>query len=762
MKKLFAIILVITMALTVAVFNPITANAQTDAAEKRSMQRLMDLGVFTATAPDKMDLTRVVTREELAVALILLTGKEDKVTLFKNSSLFSDVPATRASNGYVNAAVKLGYMSAMPDGKFHPAEKVTFAQTAKIIGKLLKYDDYNVTGSYPDNYLTLLKNLGILESISYSANNGVTRGQMAVMLDRMLETKTFGGSQKFIETLAFFKNLIILDNKTISPKADVRRLLTDSGAYYMAAGVKIPDAGKKYIARMKDGQVVKLALANMTFTELSIKSMTSGTAALNNGSKFSLPANPTYYYKGRPVDFDTVINAIKANSSVILGADKDGTQYGVLFDPVTSTPRVITSAMVGLPLESQYSGFLIDRAGKYVSPSQIEVNDVVYEVTDIWKKNCYVLVHSNTVSGKITAILPNKVSPKSLEVDGKSFALSEDFPVDKLNGSASIQVGETAKVLLGSDGKAIDLVMAGDSDNESYALVVNAYALNSNKSEDFGTKYDYVTLLHTDGSKKTYRANASMNQFRGRLVRYSIIQTGKEYDTVDLTQFDYADTKVYRINKEDRMLGDYYVAGDAAMFNIVDANSAGEVQASVIKWSDLSDGYLLEGKVRYLHTSGDFNDIDVLLFDNALNDGIKYGLVVEKNSGYSPATGTIETVSVLINGQVYTYTGSQVGVFINSPVKVRMINNTITGIEYAITPTASSKAIQAVDASRIRIGGSVYSYHKDLVIYKLQDDSNWVKLSSSELKKGEEQREVTVYLDKPLNYGGKVIMITVR
>lgn len=763
MKRIIALLLCVTLLISLTAIDTMAASATVASPEAESMQRLMDLGIFSSTAPDKMELSRAMTREELAAALVRINGKEDKITLFKGTVLFSDVPASHWSNGYVNTASKLGLMTAMADGKFHPNEKVTFAQVAKSIGKMLKYEEFYLTGSYPENYLSLLNHLSILEGISYSATSSVTRGQMALVLDRALDTKVFGGVQKLIDTVSIFQNIIILENQVVNPKSDARKILTEKGVYTLSSAFTMPDAGKKYIARMKDGQITHLAKAHMSFQELSVKTAVSGTLTLNDGTRTTLPTYPVYYYKGQPVSYQFLIGAIKCNSSLVLASDKDGIQYGVLFDPMTSDPKVITASMAGFPMEVQYNGKLIDRDGKYITPSQIEVNDVLYEVTDIWKNNGYVIVHSNTVSGKITAILPNKISPDYLEVDGKAYELSDHFPVEKLNGSGSTQVGETCKVLIDSDGKAIDVLSEGNSDNEEYVLVLNAYSLNSGKTEDFGTKYEYVNLLKSDGSKKTYRVGSSMNQYRGKIMKYKVIATGKEYDTVELTSIEYPTYGSLRVNRDDRMLGDYCVANDAVIFNLVNTSLPGDVQASVIRWSDLPNGYLMEKKVQYLHTSGDFNDIDVLLLEDAMEESIRYGLAVSKTSMFDPMSyASYEVVTLLIDGKEYQYRGQDLGIFLNSPVRVRMAGGQIVGVEYALTAKASDTVIGAVDSTRIRLGGTVYQYHKDITIYKLIDNNSWKKIEPTELKKGEQYRQVTVYLDKPLSYGGKAVMITLR
>lgn len=763
MKKIIPWILVFSLIISLTSIDLLAVTPSLSEPELQSMQRLMDLGIFSPAPPDKMDLNRAMTREEMAAALVRLSGKEDKITLFKGTQLFSDVPASLWSNGSINTASKLGLMTAFKDNKFHPTDKITFAQTAKIVGKLLKYEEFYLSGTYPENYMALLKHLNLLEGMDAEANGTVTRGQMAFILDRALDTQVFGGSQKLMETLPIYQNFIVLENQTVNPKADAKKILTEKGIYTLNSGLKMPEAGKKYIARVRDGQVTHLTPAPMTFQELSIKNVVSGTLTLNSGEKLSLPSHPVFYYKGQTVSYSVFLSSIRNNSSLVLASDKKGLQYGVLFDPLTSEPKVVTSSTVGYPMEVRYGGSLIDREGKYITPQQIEVNDVLYEVTDIWQENGYIIIHSNTVSGRITGILPNKVSPTTLEVEGVSYALSDDFPIEKLNGPGSTQVGETCKLLLGYDDKAVDIVSEGISNNEDYVLVLNAYSLNSGKTEDFGTKYDYVHLLKSDGSRKVYRVASSMNQHRGKIMKYKVIASGKEYDTVELTALDYPSYGAMKVDRDSRMLGDYYVANDAVIFNLIDANTVGDVKALVIRWSDLPNGYLMEKKVKYLHTSGDFNDIDALLLDDALEETIRYGLVTSKVISLDPVSFTrSEVVTLLIGGKEYTYQGQDVGVFLNAPVRVKMSGGQVTALEYALTAKASDSVIQGVDSSRIRLGSTIYSYHQDLAIYRLLEDSQWKKISNNELRKGQSYGQVTIYLDKPLNYGGKVVMILLR
>ena len=763
MKKIICLIMSISIILTVLVLPVNIVFADSDQ-ETGSMQRLMDLGVFAKTDIDKMNLSEPITREQLAVVLVLITGQKDKLDLYKNTGSFNDVPVSRWSNPYVNVAVRSGYMDANSGNRFLPTEKVTFNSVSKILCKLLRYDDEYIPGSDNNKYLRKIDGLGILDDINYSPSAFVTRGQLALMLDRLLSTRVFGTDKNFIDTVPVFKSAIVLENSVINKNADDRQILTDKGFFYLKDGISIPEAGKQYYFVFKDNDIEYAALTDYQYKEYSASSFSSGILTANSGEKVKLPAGIQYYYKGSTISYSGLSPILEKNSSVIIAYDDDKPVYGAVFDPVKSDPEVITSSMAGIPLEIKYKGHLIDKGGKYISASQIEINDVVYKVTDIWNQNAYFIVYDNVVSGKITAILPNKISPASIEIDNKPYVLADTFPKEKINRTETTQVGETAKLIIGADGKAVDIITETIPGTNHYVFVLNSYTENSVKSEDFGTPYYYVTLLHSDGGKKTYRIERSMPSLRGKLATYEIIATGKEYDTVRLNTIDANLTGSYRVNKEERMIGDSYVANGAVLFNILNTATA-EIEAEVISFSDLPDGYLMSGRVKYIHKSGDFMDIDVMLLDDAREDNVAYGLVTSKSANVIMVGNEIqkiETVTLLVNGMPMVYTGEETGLYVGSVARVKLNGNTIRSVQNNIAASAYSGEIQAVDSSRIRINDKVYTYHKNIAVYKYIGPSDWKTLKTSDLKKGIDNGTVTLFLDKPENYGGKVVAIVLR
>lgn len=727
-----------------------------------SLRRMMDLGVFTPTSAQAMDTDRSITREELAIVLIKATGQDEAAKLYKNTTLYSDVPSSRFSNGHVNAAVKLGYMTALADGKFHPSQTVSFTQAAVIMGKLLGYDESSLSGSYPGNYITLLENLDILDGISYTPAKALSRGQTALLLERVYETKPKGDTRPYIDTLANYKSVTVLENNVTHPDLSYRRILTEKGEFYFTDALSAPEAGKKYMLRIEEGQIVKMALMGLAVTEISLSKAASGKVISNDGTSLTLPSDATYYYGGKTASYSDVMGGIKANSSLVLGKNRDGTAYGVLFDPLYSDPVVISGDEQGKSLAARFGGKAIDRGGKSIDPNQIESDDVVYEVTDLWGRYGYVLVYNNAVSGTVTSIQPSKISPKSVEVDGKSYELASSFPVSKLTASGGIETGDTVKILLGSDGSAVDIVSSKSSDNGNYVLVLETYTKKSEDASDYGKAYDYVTLLHADGAKATYLLDGGITTlYRGSLALYEVVLKGKDYDTVKLTKLDGNTRDSYRITPAERKLNESYVAMDAVIFNITNTYTS-EIQASVLKFSDLSSGTLEEGRVKYIRRTGDFQDVDVLLVDDALGENIRYAYVTGIRSSLAGTAGTSDMLTLLIEGQTYTLSGANFNVNLNSVVRVRMNGTQPVSLDYSLQPAAAGTLIEAVDASRIRINGTVYSFHKDAAVYRASDSGSVQTLKISDLTRDALYRSIGVYLDRPSANGGKAVVLVLR
>ena len=105
------------------------------------------------------------------------------------------------------------------------------------------------------------------------------------------------------------------------------------------------------------------------------------------------------------------------------------------------------------------AGDIILKKNEVVDSSKINYGDVVYEVTDIWDGNRYILVVNKRERGVVTAIMPNVLSPQFIQLKNVTYEFDKDMDFSKIYGSDDpVKIGETVTLLFGHDGKVVDIL----------------------------------------------------------------------------------------------------------------------------------------------------------------------------------------------------------------------------------------------------------------------------------------------------------------
>jgi hypothetical protein len=183
----------------------------------------------------------------------------------------------------------------------------------------------------------------------------------------------------------------------------------------------------------------------------------------NESNSMEVPFDIDYYYKGQSIDYETALRSIQISSALTFGYENNTGryEYAVISDPIYSEPQVAinfkpSDGKVGDIVISE--GVNIVRDGKNIKINEIEEKDVIYEVSNILDSRKSITVMSSKAEGEITNILPNKLSPSSVVIDGQTYELSPYFNIDKLDASeGSFDVEDDVSALLGMDGKVVDI-----------------------------------------------------------------------------------------------------------------------------------------------------------------------------------------------------------------------------------------------------------------------------------------------------------------
>ncbi len=767
---LLAIILLCTSTIGVSAFNDVPK----DSDYIDALNHLVSLGIISGNGNGDFNPKGYITREQFAKTIVVASGLQDDSEYLKGSSIFSDINPNGWSAGYINVAIEHGFVTGMLDGKFHPEENITFAQACTVLVKALGYSDADISGLWPNNYIGKAKSLGLVDGINLSSNDGIKRWMAVVMLDNLLNTniktdrnKTFGD-----ESGLYIECIVLGNSKTLGGLAE-NQILTNNGIYYLDSNDALLEVGKKYQVKLENDKIVNVFGEVGKYANISVGNAIGTTVSyLENGKSktLELPDKTTYYHQGEVQKYDNLSDILQVNSSIILFSDKDtsGYEYGVIVDPMYSKPEI---ALKFDPTLNKIGNIVISdntkitKDGKIININQIEDLDVAYQVSDIWGKNKYILVTDSKVEGEITNILPNKVSPKTIQIDDVDYDLSDKMDISKINSNGTFSVNNSIIALRGYDGKVIDLVDNGGEDNSNFALVINNYSQISQSIEDLGTKKYYVTLLHVDGTKKTYKLNKNTLGFDGDLVKYQIVSeaTDKDdLDTVELEEIDYGDSHEHTINRDERQIDSNYISDNVKIFNMVNDVSGSDSDAYLVKWSSLPNGTIPSGKILYMNKVGDFQDINVIVLNNIFDENYRLGVVQDIKTDSNPNTGTTYTYRILIDGKEYVSHYYDKDIIRGSVVKVKFINDKILSIYDIENPWAQSSKADAIDTSRIKLNSKIYKFDSSISIYFTKSDGTYELKGVNDIKTDEDYSRISVYLNKSYKFGGKAEIIIVN
>lgn len=788
MKKYISVILaMIILATPLGAFAKPT-DLPMDSIYKAAVNNVVQLGIMSEISKGVFKPNTVVTREEFAKVLITAAGLNDSAKALAGTTSFSDVKKTDTYSGYINFAVSKGYLSGMADGKFHPRDKVTFAQACTAAVRALGYTDQDVTGIWPRNYTDKAKMLRIVDGINLGNNDGLPRWAAALIIDRLLDTnvkKSGTTDQTFADSTGRYLKCIILANSKILSKLSSNQVLTDKGIYYVSGADVSLKLGGQYRVVIDDDSITNATDNLRTETDITVKSAVNTTitySAKGTDKTMDLPDKTVYYYQGEKIAYDSIKGMLQTNTAFIFIKNTSGTgyEYAIIIDPVYSKPEVASNGSIsankigGIDFSNNPH---INKNGQLISFSQIETGDVVYQVSDIWNNNRYILVLDNTVQGKITNILPNKLSPKTIQIDNTNYDLSADLNYSKIgNATGAFKVGDSVTLLLGSDGKVADIVYTDSYDNSSYAVVLNTTTTVSTDLEDRGKMIYNVKMLLADGSTKTYKLdnvkklladgsigtykkeeelNAVKGDIKGKLIRFNYIDD----ETVAIEAFNYSTDKSYTLDRDERRIDSGFAADNIKIFDLISNDGNNDAVAKLVNWSDMPNGTVPSGKIKFINKNGSFDDINVMFVDNILNEGYYMGVVKQiiiKGTGSSSSY----TYTLLIDNKEYTCNTYMKDVYLGAVIKVRLVNNSVYYTYDVRNPVVETAAIQAIDTKRIKINNSVYVFDNDIAIYYKDSNNVYTQKGVNDIQPGTTYGKISVYLETPYNTSKvKVIIV---
>lgn len=185
LKRLILTVLMLSMISTVAhAYSDIT-----DESLSSKLNVLSEYSIINGYEDGTFRPDNNITRAEFC-KLIICATMNDYISTYETS--FKDVSEEFWGKKYIYAAKTLGIVNGTTENTFDPEANITNEQAIKMIVCSLGYGDEAVSaGGYPDGYIKVAEDLGIVSNDGFHAEAVSTRQEIAEMVYNALDTELY-------------------------------------------------------------------------------------------------------------------------------------------------------------------------------------------------------------------------------------------------------------------------------------------------------------------------------------------------------------------------------------------------------------------------------------------------------------------------------------------------------------------------------------------------------------------------------------------
>ena len=744
LKKLTSIILIVLMCCSTVAF---AANEY----DYKSMLQTLDAIDWNSEFP----MDSLLTRAQFSKMAIMISPYRDSVATNLSISPFIDVTHKYWGAPYIHTAVSSGIINGYIDGTFRPEDPINYEEAITICLKILGYTNDDFGSSWPYGQIGIAKKIGLTDNLTSSVGVNIHRADAINLLYNTLCATPKNSSSVYVETLGYkltdSVTIIATHNQDSSVPSD--SVSTSTGTYkidssfdYKNVGMKgtIVTEGKDFVLFFPDNE-------KRTHDSYAVYSTLANDVLIyKNGNIENLGASmdTTVYLNGQQTTLKNVISSLEVGYGLSLSKKADGSVDYITVESNSLDGPFIANTSV---INSYRSVKNIIRDGKKSSADELMNNDVLYHskaLETVW-------AYSKKVTGIYESASPNKDTPKSIIVSGKTYALEGAAAYGALSSSGTFDYGDTITLLLGRNG---DVAGVMSSTHSSSVKQVAGYLVDAGQkqfTDSNGNEYTslFVSIVQTDGNIYEYTTTSNYKSMINSVVTVSF-SGGK----ASLREVSKASGVSGKVNYADRTLGNHKFAND---IEILDISTTAENEPSLYTpvFVQRLDGTMISSTDVLYYEKNPSGEIQQLILKNATGDMYTYGLVTkaEVSRGGTSASYTYiadGTTSSMTSSSVFSVLSGQPAKFIGSGGRVQSI--------IPLTPVSATAS--EVSYTSLKAGGISYPLSDKVVIYEKRIATTYTYLDTPISDLIEKQKDYTIraYVDKEPSHGGRVRIILIE
>ena len=463
------------------------------------------MGVVDGVGGNRFNPNANLTRAEFCTMVVKFLQKGDQVAMNATRTIFSDVTSQHWALGYVNLASSLtvrggsssgssdgsgdtsapaaALISGVGNGRFDPDAKISLAQAATILIRVLGYQTQQVGAVWPESYLNLAASIGLTDGVSAGAYSPITRAQAAQLFVNALSCKTGEGSDYYKSLGSAKSDVVLLAVNVESEDGSVAKgaIRTSDGTYLPKADNVTPTGlqGRRGTLVTNDKQeIVSFVPDDSTATTVTL-SADAHAAYLKgtDGKQYTISGSTPVYTasKSDGESYSSAHTSLYAGSQVTLFSQR-GKVVSVYVSggAVSSDGDAVVvmgpaSAATFHKLTGGVENFSIQKNRQTIGLSGIKPYDVV-----TYDDLSNTLIVSDL---RLTCVLenasPNFKAPEKLTALGHEFEVL-DSAWDSTDG---FSMGSQVVLLLTADGKVAGMAKpSGDVGSTAIGTVTSGSA----------------------------------------------------------------------------------------------------------------------------------------------------------------------------------------------------------------------------------------------------------------------------------------------
>lgn len=631
MKRLLALLLACAAIAGMLVFPSSAGAAATttftdiyDTNVAQAAETLRLLGIVSGTGGTSFSPERALTRAEFCKLAVELMGNGDKVASQMNRTVFQDVPSTHWARGYIAVATQgtttgsgdtavtiPGIIRGDAYGNFNPDRAITYGEAVTILVRILGYGDSDVGMVWPDGYLAKADELEITEGLNLTANDTITRGQAALMMENLLFTNSKEGKE-YLTTLGctITDETILFDVAATAPDGSSGIKVAQDKVYKTDHAPFSDDlVGRRAkLVLDKDEKVVDIqASTSGTQKVITIQSLDYDAMKISGGSSISIeePKDTVVWKDGKETTYEELyLSGMAAGTQALLQYSAAG-ELEYIFLRSSAKSDSTTRVVKNKPNYSDDLAYTVYKNGILAKGSDIRQ----YDVTTFDEASNVMYVSDARITGIYENVYPNRETPATITVMGHEFPVLSSAASDL----SSFKIGDTITLLLSYNGQVAGAVEPS---------VAKSTAVGTVKSVDKDSGATVVTSINMmDASGKplelsgtTSYTGSRADDMVGQLVTVSSASKGR----LSLSKLTGKGSDA-PLNVDEKRMNTVKLSDNVKLYEQVGRSTLTEIELE-----DITRATVPAEQITYVHKDYAGN-ADIVVFNDVTGDRYEYG-----------------------------------------------------------------------------------------------------------------------------------------